>query len=946
MLSLKNWIIRLGLLAALVLLAGAGIYASHQYRLQQALAEQLMLTRHAGREIETLLNRLATGVDRVTQTSQLHSHQPIDPDLLELLAINYPPELLLGIYQQDAEGNILTEYPPGWIKESGFPVHRLAEFTPQLNGPRLIHGTRESAIQLTQRVPNRKEPSQLSVLISTRALLQQVFDDPVNNFMFVLDHTGKILLHPNQKLIGLDFDAVARLGSDPEFGSLLTHLTQGTPEAFIIDERLLGSFDPHPHNRELALSYVPLNAFGGKWRLALATPSSSLEALGKTGPATIFLFAFGIAGMLWILSAPLRQLSSGRLSMTHSHPEQLQSQLREVRAQLAAAELRNQQLLDNAGDALFFVDPQTGAILDQNQACEKLLGYSGSELSRLSLATLLPGAQNRKYLRLMKRVLKSGYAEASDLKFRTKSGQLFTGAVHARFGALDERQVIHGVIRDVTRLKRIEQELRQRNRDLTLINQISFKATESISLSDVLATVREMVVAAFDADGGGIYLSRHQGNQLELVTHEGIADDILAELKSLPPGAGLIGRGLVSGRPVSSANLKKDRRLWSQAIRQSSWKVLQSVPLVSNEQTIGVLFVFHQITRIYNRDEVRLLQAIGQQIGMTIAGANLLDELSWQNRLTQATNRELQASRKLLSDNLKRQKEATRTLERTEKMKNNFLALASHELRTPLTYILSGSQLLLEEFAATATEQQKKILAAVHLGGKRLEEIINNLLEIARLEAQSIYLGRENIELDNLLEQLVEEFTEVLAENQLTLSVVKPLPVVKQFQGDRDHLLKTLERLVENAIKFTSPGGKISLAANTLSQRQVYDQQERLLRFREPFFQQELAPSYLQLSVSDTGIGIDPDELLQIFDKFYEIGEINLHFTSQTRFGGKGVGLGLALVKGMVEAHNGLVWVESSGTSVGGSSFHLLLPLAEPVAADLASVQPEAADHE
>jgi len=152
-----------------------------------------------------------------------------------------------------------------------------------------------------------------------------------------------------------------------------------------------------------------------------------------------------------------------------------------LREQLAAAELRYQQLLDNAGDALFFVDPLNGAILDQNQACENLLGYSADELTHLSLARLLPGKQNRTYLRLMKRILKSGYGEASDLKFRTKSGNFFIGAVHARLGFLDDRQVIHGVIRDVTLFKRIEQELRQRNRELTLINQITFKAAESSS---------------------------------------------------------------------------------------------------------------------------------------------------------------------------------------------------------------------------------------------------------------------------------------------------------------------------------------------------------------------------------------------------------------------------------------------------------------------------------
>jgi signal transduction histidine kinase len=114
-----------------------------------------------------------------------------------------------------------------------------------------------------------------------------------------------------------------------------------------------------------------------------------------------------------------------------------------------------------------------------------------------------------------------------------------------------------------------------------------------------------------------------------------------------------------------------------------------------------------------------------------------------------------------------------------------------------------------------------------------------------------------------------------------------------------------------------------------------------LQQFRDQFFQQELAPAYLQLTVADTGIGIDPEEHLHIFDKFYEVGESHSHFTSKTRFGGKGVGLGLALVKGMIEAHNGVVWVESAGTKVGGSAFHLLLPLAAPATQPAAMLLPE-----
>ena len=933
MLQLKERLFRLVLPAALVFLAGAGIYSGCNYSKlrteQQTLADQLAMTRHAAREIEALLTRLSTGLDKLVQASRYRQGQPIDRNLLELFASNYPSELLLGVYQRDSEGNILAEYPAGLLKNNGFPLHLLADFVPQYDGPRLLPGSRGPAIQLLQSIPSLKRETQLSALVSLKALQQQVFAEHASSLVFILDNSGLVLLHPDLELVGAPLDEIVDPADLTGLRDLLVRIAGGEQAAFMLRGSLLGSFNPHPEDRDLALAFAPLNAAGGKWRLAFATPSSSLEALDNSQLITMILYALATGGLVFIIFAPLRQLTGRQRLGDPGQSGQSDHELNQLRGQLAAAELRSQQLLDNAGDALFFVDPQNGAILDQNRSCELLLGYSGDELAELALTSLLPGKQNGKYLRLLKRVLKSGYGEASDLQFRTKSGDYFTGAVHARLGFLDDRQVIHGVIRDVTQLKRVEQELRQRNRELTLINQITFKAAESSSLPDVLATVREMVIEAFGADGGGIFLSRHQGHQLELVTHQGIGDEILSDLKTLPPGEGLIGRVMVSGRPISSANLKKDQRLWSQAVRKSGWEVLQSVPLGSNERTIGALFVFHHGKHIYNRDEVRLLQAIGQQVGIIIAGANLLEELGWQNRLTQASNRELQASRKLLSDNLKRQREATRALERSEKMKNNFLSLASHELRTPLTYILSGSQLILDELAEGISESQLRILQAVHQGGKRLEEIVNNLLEIARLEAQSIYLGKEKIALEDLLQQLSQTFAEPLAENRLTLQICRPLPKIDHLQGDWDHLTKTLQRLVENAIKFTPPEGKILLSAQRLTRQQVFEKKELLQPFHGQFFQQELAPDYLQLTVTDTGVGIDPDELLLIFDKFYEIGEIHAHFTSQTRFGGKGVGLGLVLVKGIIEAHNGLVWVESAGTENGGSSFHLLLPLLE-----------------
>jgi signal transduction histidine kinase len=157
---------------------------------------------------------------------------------------------------------------------------------------------------------------------------------------------------------------------------------------------------------------------------------------------------------------------------------------------------------------------------------------------------------------------------------------------------------------------------------------------------------------------------------------------------------------------------------------------------------------------------------------------------------------------------------------------------------------------------------------------------------------------------------------------------VTELPA-SELHGDAQHLGKTLRRLVENAVKFTPEGGQIEIITQIRQTEDIRRNEGTLKPFSTLFFSQPPPEQMLQITVSDNGVGIDPTEHIRIFDKFYEVGSPDSHFTSRTKFGGKGVGLGLSLVKGVIEAHGGMTWVESPGTIQPGmgSAFHLLLPL-------------------
>lgn len=606
----------------------------------------------------------------------------------------------------------------------------------------------------------------------------------------------------------------------------------------------------------------------------------------------------------------------------------LKAELQLTRQALELSHRRHRLLLDHAGDAIFLIDPKDGAMLEINRGAEELLGYSAREIGALSLGALFPGHNRRRYLRLVRKVLREGYGEEGSLIFRRRSGAQFIGAVHARLGRLGSEQIVHGVVRDVSSIKQTEQELRRKNRDLLLINRIVHRAGESRDLQEMLGGVLAELTENFEADGGGVYLLRHGGTILDLVVHRGVEEPVLEELRRLTPGQGLAGRVAASGQPRSAADLQIDRRLQSPAVRTAGWRGFQAVPLSTGERTVGVLFIFSRRIRLFTREELKLLLAIGKQVGTAVAEAELFDALQWQVRLTRASNRELENSRRELKSHLGRLEEVNRSLERLDRMKSRFLGLASHELRTPLTYVLSGAEYLLGTLGGHLPPEGRQVLEAIHVGGKRLNEIVDDLLEMARLESQSLYLAREKVDLAALIGEVGSHFQPILQERGLALSL-GGMPTAEELLGDYHHLRRTFHRLLENAVKFTPQGGGIEIAGARRSPSEVASMQPALSPFAPAFFASPPRVPFLQVTVRDTGIGIEPEEQVRIFDKFYEVGDIASHFTSQTRFGGKGVGLGLTLVKGVVEAHGGLVWVESPGTpgGGGGSAFHVLLPL-------------------
>ncbi|HEX9023591.1 MAG TPA: HAMP domain-containing sensor histidine kinase, partial [Geobacteraceae bacterium] len=219
----------------------------------------------------------------------------------------------------------------------------------------------------------------------------------------------------------------------------------------------------------------------------------------------------------------------------------------------------------------------------------------------------------------------------------------------------------------------------------------------------------------------------------------------------------------------------------------------------------------------------------------------------------------------------------------------------------------------------------------IHKSGARLNEIFNNLLKVAKLESNATSIAKTTLQLKEILDHVQVQLGAAIDKRgqRIVRQGVEQIPFLS---GNREYLTEIFMQLLENAVKFTPDGGEIRITARIADGHGLAEKEEVLRCFNQHFCEQMECKCFVEVEVRDSGIGIDPDQHLKIFDKFYEIGEIRHHSTGKHKFLGKGTGLGLAIVKGMVEAHGGMIWVESPGAEKGegnGSAFSLLLPLEE-----------------
>ncbi|MBN1221157.1 MAG: hybrid sensor histidine kinase/response regulator [Anaerolineae bacterium] len=250
-------------------------------------------------------------------------------------------------------------------------------------------------------------------------------------------------------------------------------------------------------------------------------------------------------------------------------------------------------------------------------------------------------------------------------------------------------------------------------------------------------------------------------------------------------------------------------------------------------------------------------------------------------------------------------------LKHLEEAKSNFISVVSHELRTPLTVIHSYTQMLEALPLIQGNENAKELLEGVGKGASRLQEIINDMVSVVRVELARANFDFAPVSIRSVIRTIEEEQRPIAAKRRISLTteIASDLPMIN---GDFKQLHSALARIVANAIKYTPDGRWVTISACTLDKTGSDDSQ-----------------TFVEIVVADGGVGIALDKQRLIFDKFSTAQDVALHSTSKTNFMGGGAGLGLTIAKGVIESHKGRIWVKSEGydpKNLPGSRFFILLP--------------------
>lgn len=322
------------------------------------------------------------------------------------------------------------------------------------------------------------------------------------------------------------------------------------------------------------------------------------------------------------------------------------------------------------------------------------------------------------------------------------------------------------------------------------------------------------------------------------------------------------------------------------------------VPLYLKDNVVGLL-ALSRAKESFNEDDALNATTFALQATVALENARLYDEVTGINQVME----------RMVAQRVEELNRAYSTLSQHDKNKSAFIQVAAHELRTPLTVIKGYLGMLKADTVIANNPALSQAIDGVLQGTNRLHQIVNSMLDVARLDSQVINPNIEPVSLSLIVRLIHKDYVEALAERKLNFIMDENIKELPPLLADTELFKKALDHIIVNAIKFTPDGGTIRVGANLVTDH---------------------GKPMAEIRVQDTGIGINPEYHSIIFEKLYQLGKVELHSSSRTNFKGGGAGLGLAIAQGIIKALGGSIWVESAGhdeEKLAGSTFFIRLPV-------------------
>jgi signal transduction histidine kinase/HAMP domain-containing protein len=423
-------------------------------------------------------------------------------------------------------------------------------------------------------------------------------------------------------------------------------------------------------------------------------------------------------------------------------------------------------------------------------------------------------------------------------------------------------------------------ELARSVEELKALGEVSQVVSSTLDLEAVLSSIVRNAVQLSKSDAGTIY--EFDGAEAVFVprTNYGVSSEFIEALRESELRVGdktVLGQAVLKGAPDQVPDLVNmpDYPLSHLShMQKAGFRAVLAVPLLREDRLIGGLVVRRKKAGEFPAPVVNLLQTFATQSVLAIENARLFREIEEKGRQLELANRH----------------------------KSEFLSNMSHELRTPLNAIIGFSEVLLERMFGEMNEKQEDYLKDIHSSGQHLLSLINDILDLAKVEAGRMELNPTTFDLSAAIDNALTLIRERAMHHGIALATEIDSQL-GELNADERKLKQILLNLLSNAVKFTPEGGRITVGARRLR-------------------------DMVEIAVNDTGIGIAPKDQAAVFEEFKQVGR---DYTRKA----EGTGLGLALTRKLVELHGGVMRLESEPGK--GSTFSFTLPLKAAVQNSIAT---------